>query len=340
MAAEEQGSRNREPAGLVQRSHGFAARSVDTEKRSIEVIASSESLDSHDEVVEQKWDFSRYQKNPVILWAHNKAAGHDGRPIGRGENIRVEGKGSNAQLKMDIVFASKEANPFADSVFQLFQEGMLKSVSVGFRPRDVRLETRNDQEIFVLSNNELYELSVVPVGSNPDAIALGADESLLRMKDAARVSARKNHAAQPAEESTKQMDAEKEVKDLRVALEESRAEKLVVSDRAKELESKLSTVTSERDAYLAAAQKHEQKLIEREVEDLVGKKIKPTQRDKFLKLRASMGAKEFGEFVAELEELPVLKTITGPDPVLENKTASKVKGVPAKMAALFNKAEG
>ncbi len=339
MATEEQGSRNREPAGLVQRSHGFAARSVDTAKRSIEVIASSESLDSHDEVVEQKWDFTRYQKNPVILWAHNKAAGHDGRPIGRGENIRVEGKGADAQLKMDIVFASKEANPFADSVFQLFQEGMLKSVSVGFRPRDVRLETRNDQEIFVLSNNELYELSVVPVGSNPDAIALGADESLLRMKDAARASARTNHAAQPAEESTKQMDAEKEVKDLRVALDESRAEKMAATDRAKELESKLSVVTAERDAHLAAALKHEKKLIEREVEELVGKKIDPNQREEYIELRSTFGEKKFASFVEKMRDLPVLKTITGPDPVLENKTA-KVKGVPSKMAALFNKAEG
>lgn len=342
MAAEEQGPRNREPAGLVQRSHGFSVRSLDAEKRSISVIASSESLDSHDEVVEQKWRFARYEKNPVILWAHNKAAGHDGLPIGRGENWRVEGKGADAQLKMDIVFASADANPFADSVFKLFQEEILKSVSVGFRPHSVRLEKRksagDEDEIFVLSDNELYELSVVPVGSNPDAVALGADDSLVRMKDAARAVA-KNHTARTAEEQTNQMDAEKEVKDLRVALEESRAEKLVAVDRAKELESKLATVTAERDAHLAASQKHERKLIEREVEELVGKKINSAQREEFIELRQSFGEKKFASFVEKMTELPILKTVVKDDTEITNKTA-KTKGQPVKIAALFNKAEG
>lgn len=343
MASKAEGARDREPTGLVQRSHGLAVRSLSTEARSISVIASSESLDSHDEVVEQTWDFKRYAKNPVILWAHNKTAGHDGLPIGRGKDWRVEQTADGPQLKMDIVFASADANPFAESVFKLFQEDILKSVSVGFRPHDVRLEKRDGspdgEEVFVLGNNELYELSIVPVGSNPDAVAQGADDSLLRMKDAARAFA-KNHTAHPAEETTKQMNAEQEVKDLRVALDESRAEKQTASDRAKDLDSKLAVVTAERDAYQAVAKTHESKLIEREVEELVGKKISAAQRAEFIELRAAYGEKKFAAFVEKMTDLPILKTIVGADPVLENKTAKTVKGVPSKMAALFNKAEG
>lgn len=345
MAEKEQGARAREPAGLVQRSHGLSVRSLDVEARSISVIASSESLDSHDEVVAQNWRFARYEKNPVILWAHNKAAGHNGLPIGRGANWRVEGKGENAQLKMDIVFASADANPFAESVFKLFQEGVLKSVSVGFKPNDVRLEKRAGAEIFVLDDNELYELSVVPIGSNPDAVALGADDSLLCMKDAARARA-KHYAAQPAEESTDNMDAEKEVKDLRVALEESRAEvkaagleSKTAQERVKELEKASAELVAERDSFKGRAEKAEKKLIESEVEALVGKKITPAQREKFIKLRSAQGEKEFAEFVADMPELPTLKTIVSEETDPTN-SVGKTKGARVKMAALFSKAEG
>jgi hypothetical protein len=49
--------------------------------------------------------------------------------------------------------------------------------------------------------------------------------------------------------------------------------------------------------------------LEIEVDALVGKKITPAQRDKFIKLRSAQGEKEFAEFVADMPELPTLKTI-------------------------------
>ncbi len=341
MGTEKLGSWDGERSGIVNRSHGFAVRSLNAETRSVEVIASSESLDSHDEIVEQTWDFKRYAKNPVILWAHNRAPGYDGRPIGRGENIRVEQTAEGPQLKMGIVFASAEANPFADSIFKLFQEGMLRSVSVGFRPKDVRLETRGGEDVFVLADNELYELSVVPIGSNPDAIALSADPAVIRMKDAARAAAHPQiQPAMSAERtSTKMSEADTEMKALRTSLDESRAEKTVADGRVKELEKSLTESQAELATVKTRAEKSEKKLIEGEVEALVGKKITPAQRDKFIKLRSTQGEKEFAEFVAEMPELPTLKAIVGDDTDTTN-TVGKTKGVPSKMAALFNKAEG
>jgi HK97 family phage prohead protease len=340
MGNEEQGTRDREPAGVVHRSHGFACRSLDPETRSIEVIASSETLDSHDEVVEQKWSFKRYAQNPVILWAHNKAQGHNGLPIGRGEDFRVVETKSGPQLTMRIVFASEKANPFAQQVWESFQEGTLRAVSVGFRPHDVRMEKRAGDEVFVLSDNELYELSVVPVGSNPDAVAKSVD-SISHLKDAARARA-KNYAAQPAEESTQQMDAEKEVKDLRVALEESRAETKAAGleakgaqDRIKELEKSNVELVAERDALKGRAEKAESKVIAVEVEALVGKKITPAQRDKFIKLRSTQGEKEFAEFVADMPELPLLKSVTGDDKDTQNH--AKSGGTPRKLAERLSK---
>jgi hypothetical protein len=70
-----------------------------------------------------------------------------------------------------MIMASKEANEHAHSVLLLFSEGIQKAVSVGFRPRDIRREVRDDRDIVVLSDNLLIEVSATPVGSNPDALA-------------------------------------------------------------------------------------------------------------------------------------------------------------------------
>lgn len=341
MGPKEQEPRDGERTGFVERSHGFSVRSLDVEARTISVVASSESLDSHDEVVEQKWRFARYEKNPVILWAHNKAAGHDGLPIGRGKNWRVENDDTGKPvMKMDIVFASADANPFADSVFKLFQEDILKSVSVGFRPHAVRMEKRkgSDEEVYVLSDNELYELSVVPVGSNPDAIVLAGNEQLLRMKEAARAGAHKEtNPANHADEETHNMDAEKELKDLRVSLDESREAAKAASTKAAELETKVGQLSLERDALMARANTAETKLIATEVEALVGKKIHPVSRDKFVKLRTTLGEKEFNELVADLPALPTLTQVIGEEQSQTNKAAKGGNGVPTKIAARLEK---
>lgn len=336
MGTEAQGTRDREPAGLVCRSHGLTIRSLDTKNRSVEVIASSESLDSHDEVVEQSWDFKRFKRNPVILWAHNRAPGHDGKPIGRGENWRVEQTKDGPQLHMRVVFAK---HAFAEEIWQLFQDDMLRAFSVGFRPRDVRLEKRNGEEVFVLANNELFELSVVPIGSNADALAKEVDglvETKTALREAARKTAEKIQPASPAEEKRTDMsDAEKEMKDLRASLEESRGETKAAVTKVTELEKSLATITTERDAAVQLAAKHEAKLIELEVDALVGKKINPTQRDKFIKLRKSQGEKDFAEFVADMPELPTLKSVVKTEEDTENH--AKTGGTPKKISARLEK---
>ncbi len=338
MGTEAQGARDREPAGLVRRSHGLAVRSLDREKRSVEVIASSESLDSHDEIVEQSWDFKRFERNPVILWAHNRAPGHDGKPIGRGEDWKVEQTKSGPMMSMRIVFAK---HAFAEDIWQLFQDDMIRAVSVGFRPRDVRLEKRAGEEVFVLANNELFELSVVPIGSNPDALAKDVDglvETKAALREAARKTAEKIQPATNAEETHKPMsDAEKELKDLRASLEESRGEAKAATAKVAELEKSLATVTTERNAAVQLAEKHESKLIALEVEALVGKKIQPAQRDKFIKLRKSQGAEEFAEFVKDMPELPALKSVTKTEDDTENH-ANKGGGAPKLISARLEKA--
>jgi HK97 family phage prohead protease len=137
-------------------------RAVDKKARTIEVVASTETLDAHGTVLLQDWDLSRYERNPVVLWAHDC----DEVPIGRGA-ARVE----DNQLVVTIEFAPAAINPFAETVFQHYAAEFLRAVSVGFDFKSYRWEERDGVEVLVLFGLELFELSCVPVGSNPDALA-------------------------------------------------------------------------------------------------------------------------------------------------------------------------
>jgi len=145
----------------------------DEEKRSVDVIASSPTEDSYDEIVEQSWELDRYKKNPVILYEHGQAGGFFARdsdamfPIGKAENVRVE----HGVLKATLVFATADISERAERVWRAFKGGFLRAVSVGFRPDNVKSEIRDGKEIYVLSNNELFEISVVGIPANPDAVA-------------------------------------------------------------------------------------------------------------------------------------------------------------------------
>lgn len=144
-----------------------AVRSVDAEKRTVDVIASTETEDSHGTILVQDWNLERFNRNPVVLWAHNMTLGMDELPIGRCTRAEVV----DGALECTIQFAGADVNPRAEQVFQAYRQGFLRAVSVGFNPRSYRWEERDGREVLVLYDNELIELSCVPVGSNPDALA-------------------------------------------------------------------------------------------------------------------------------------------------------------------------
>lgn len=129
----------------------------------VDVIASTDAIDSYDEIVEQSWDLKRFLANPVILWAHQSRE----LPIGRASNVGVV----DGKLQMRIHFCDAAANPMGPQVYAQYKGGFMRAVSVGFYPRDVRVEVRDGREMFVLANNVLLECSCTPIGANPEALA-------------------------------------------------------------------------------------------------------------------------------------------------------------------------
>lgn len=168
-------------------------------ERWIDVVASTDALDSYDEIVEQSWDLSRFLANPVILYAHNSR----GESLGYASNVSVV----DGKLQMRLNFCDEQANPQAVRVYHQFKQKALRAVSVGFIPRDVRLEMRDGKEVFVLANNLLLEISPTPIGANPEALA--KQHALIRSKALATKNQespgaeRANHTENDMDEKTK-----------------------------------------------------------------------------------------------------------------------------------------
>lgn len=174
-----QPERERAWDGLVRREIDVEFRSINEDERSFEVVASTETLDSHGDVLRAFWDLSRYEKNGVVLWNHNLALymggeAEDTLPIGRGE-ARLEGKKLIAKLW--LLKGEAETEPLVDKIWRRVQQRVLKAVSVGFRPGQVtrKVNAAGETDYYELGSkdrpNELREISLVPQGSNPDAVA-------------------------------------------------------------------------------------------------------------------------------------------------------------------------
>jgi len=306
--------------GLIRRSFGLEIKSIDEKARSAHFVFSAATLDSYDEIVEQDWDLTRYQKNPVVLYNHNRGAmftePKHSLPIGYAKNVGVV----NGQLEGDVFFASEKANPLAEQCWNCLQEGVLRAGSVGFAPGDVRSETINGKDIYRLSKNKLFEYSLTPIGACEDALANSTGESRDHEKLktlAAKCAA--NTAPQSAEGN--QMDLDKLQAEITRLTAENTAnsEKATASEReAIDVKAKLSELQASFDAQSVTlktltAEKValEGANIAAEVKLLEGKKITPSQTDDYIELRVTMGAEKFDAFVAKMPDLVFSRDVTG-----------------------------
>lgn len=301
-------------------------KAVDVKRRIVPVVASTASIDSYDEIVEQVWDFGRFDKNPVVLWNHNRIFQQDTRPIGRAENYRVENEGTDdAALKADLHMASKEANEHAHSVLLLFAEGIQKAVSVGFNPRDIRREMRDNRDIIVLSDNELLEISATPIGANEDALAEQRAAELAYIK--AHLSGTRIAVPRTYSTSHKHGDdnqgANMNLEEVQAALKAAEAELAKVKAENAAYKAQNESLAKERDGAIERAEKAEKaisdaedakKKAEREakVDKLVGTKIAPADREHYLELLTS-NPELYDKMVKQLRLMTHLERSVGAD---------------------------
>lgn len=295
----------REAPALVTRSEAMCVRAMRVEERSAEFVASTGAIDSHGDIVDQEsWQLEHFKSNPIVLYGHNSRE----LPIGTATKVGVK----NGQLEATIKFASAEANPRAEEVWRLVQEGVLRAVSVGFLPTDGRYEMRDGDEVFVWRSPVLKEISVVPVPANHEALA--------RIKAAFAAA---NDPLTPALPGHQPGNTEKEsvmdVKELEAKVAVQAASLTDASAKIKSLETDKAALEAQnkslveaRDKAEARAAKLEDAVIEQEVDALVGKKITPPQKKTYLALRKS-NPDLFKEMVEQLCDLSLDKVVTPPE---------------------------
>jgi HK97 family phage prohead protease len=139
--------------------------SKDEENRTITFVASNETLNRHGHIVKANWDLKNFKNNAVIFWNHQS----EGLPIGVADKVWVDG----SKLMAKIRFAEADVNPMADSIYKLYNAGMLKAVSAGYTTDMDTVEIVEKKKIKCLQLNgphELLEISACGLPSNPQAL--------------------------------------------------------------------------------------------------------------------------------------------------------------------------
>ncbi|WP_018674640.1 HK97 family phage prohead protease [Riemerella columbina] len=119
-------------------------------------LVSDESENSHGfKVLTEGIDTTQFEKNPIMLYMHERPT-----IIGRWENLRKE----DNKLYADAIFdtESEKGKEVARQVEQEFLRGA--SLGITYQKEDLKNS--------VLEKCQLYEISIVDIGSNPNALKL------------------------------------------------------------------------------------------------------------------------------------------------------------------------
>lgn len=149
---------------LICLSFGTSVREINLEERWADFVLSTDTVDAYGDVVVQDWDLARYELNPAVLYGHRSWE----LPIGHAENVRVEKR----KLLARLYFVDEKANPLAEQIWQGIVQKSIRAVSVGFRSKAGESREIDGKFVYVLTGNELVEVSIVPIGANPEAVAV------------------------------------------------------------------------------------------------------------------------------------------------------------------------
>lgn len=123
------------------------------------------------------WDLRWFKKNPIALFGHDNSF-----PIGNWADVRVEG----GKLLGRLVMAAAGTSARIDEIRRLVEQGILKAVSVGFKP--IEADPKDKTQPWgaqTYRKQELLETSLVSVPANPAALAvaksLNISDDTLRM---------------------------------------------------------------------------------------------------------------------------------------------------------------
>ena len=109
-----------------------------------------------------------------MLWAHNRTAFP---PIGLCEWLDVQ----PGRIVAETRFARDV--PFAEDIFRLYEQGVLRGWSIGFVPRKAFRVPAGRATGLRVEEWDLLEYSAVPIPENPGALTVALQKGLVRDPD-------------------------------------------------------------------------------------------------------------------------------------------------------------
>ena len=153
----------REIPNKVTRFAPAIAPAETSNSRTFRATFSDESIDRYGDTIKATgWKFAA---EVPLLFGHD--AGSIDNFMGVGKNIRIDG----SRLVGDLAFVPEGVNSKADTVCEAVRQKFLKTVSVGFAP--IEWEPTRDKSRpggVDFKKQELWELSIVPIPANPNAV--------------------------------------------------------------------------------------------------------------------------------------------------------------------------
>lgn len=279
------------------------------------VRITNDSLNSYGtRVLTAGMNVEQYQRNPVLLYMHER-----GNVIGYVKDLKVEDGEVTGELMFD------EASELSVRCKKQYEFGSLKMVSAGL---DI-LETSEDPELLVqgqtrptVTKSKLFEVSLVDVGSNDDAIVLQKDGKKITLgKDSECPLPLLNNNNQ----KQKQMEQKMVAMQLGLPATATEAEinaKLDELKTAKEENERLQ----QKNAALTLAS------ITAAVEKAVGeKRITPDKKDEFINLGKEVGQEKLESILSAISPQMKLSSVIGHQggAATEPTTYKKLSDVPS-----------
>ena len=142
------------------------------------IVISDESINSYGFwVLTNGIDTAAFQKNPVMLWNHNRddhGTVNAQLPIGIWKDLRIE----NGVLTGEPVF--DETDEFAVRIKKKYEAGILNACSMGFMPlewSDAPEMLKEGQTVATVTRCLLLEVSICDIPSNANATVVLYDEN-------------------------------------------------------------------------------------------------------------------------------------------------------------------
>lgn len=268
------------------------------------VRISNSSINSYGtRVLTEGLDTTQYEKNPVLLYMHQR-----GTVIGYVKDIKREGDDLTGELVFD------EVTDLSKQCKAQFEKGSLRMVSMG---ADI-LELSEAPEHIVqgqtrptVSRSKLREVSVVDIGSNDDALRLTYEGKALELGADMEcgLPVLKINSVEP-----NKSDTTMEVKTLLLALglAETASEADVTAkiteltgqqNQVVNLTAQIKTLKEENDGLKLAAI---EQLVDAAIAD---KKIGADKKDHFIELGKKVGGEELKTLFAEMQPAVKLSTV-------------------------------